>query len=217
MRIRFTFSLIFFLFILAGLPAKAQEIQHESDSLMMAKLMQDNLDLYHQIDSLDQLLKEKGYKIPDQKKELDSLQAIVNRLQSEMVTSNVKVDTLTIHKLRLTRELMDTKQQMLKLNSSLDQQLQLVREKDYKLSDCLIKLKELQADASLSQARLEGKNEVNNTLVAAKQREVDYLQNTITEKNKIISEKTAELSQYYNEKSNSLKIVDSLSRTLNQK
>ena len=184
---------------------------------MMAKLMQDNLDLYHQIDSLDQLLKEKGYKIPDQKKELDSLQAIVNRLQSEMVTSNVKVDTLTIHKLRLTRELMDTKQQMLKLNSSLDQQLQLVREKYYKLSDCLIKLKELQADASLSQARLEGKNEVNNTLVAAKQREVDYLQNTITEKNKIISEKTAELSQYYNEKSNSLKIVDSLSRTLNQK
>jgi hypothetical protein len=104
---------------------------------------------------------------------------------------------------------------MLSISTELEAKLQLLRDKEFQLNECQIKLHEAQAAASLDQAKLEGKIDVNKTRVEAKDHEIAYLKESITEKDRIISEKTAELTNYYRDKSNSLRIVDSLSRTLN--
>ena len=68
---------------------------------------------------------------------------------------------------------------------------------------------------SLNQAKFEGKNEVNITKVEAKDHEISYMKESLKEKDRIISEKTNELANYYRDKGNSLRIVDCLSRFLN--
>jgi hypothetical protein len=128
-----------------------------------------------------------------------------------------KSDTLAQQRLRVKQELLDVKQQLLITSTSLEQKLQLLRDQEYQLTDCTIKLREAQMAASLDQAKFEGKNEVSNTKVEAKDREIAYMQESMKEKDRIIAEKTNELANYYRDKSNSLRIVDSLSRALNSK
>lgn len=195
----------------------AQETDDKSDSLYAARLMQENLELYNQVDSLNQLIK--GFKSRNMvaNKEVDSLKTAIAQIQADMAMAVTKSDTLESQRLRVKQELLSVKQQMLITSTSLEQKLQLLRDQEYQLSDCKIKLREAQLAASLDQAKLEGKNNVNSTKVEAKEREIAYMQESIKEKDRIIGEKNTELSAFYREKGNSLRIVDSLSRSLNAK
>ncbi len=200
---------------IASMPVFAQQTDNSSDSLYAARLMQQNLELYNQVDSLNLLIK--GYKISNEKqdKQVDSLRKAIAQILADQAMSITKADTLASQRLKVKQELLDVKQQMLTLSTELEQKLQLLRDQEFQLTDCKIKLKEAQMAASLNEAKLEGKNNVNSTKVEAKNREIAYMQESIKEKDRIISEKTAELAKYYNDKSTSLRIVDSLSRTLN--
>jgi hypothetical protein len=205
------------LIVITGIEGFAQETEDKTDSIYAARLMQDNLELYGQVDSLNLLIKEVKNRNKVQAKQIDSLQQVIAHIQADMTMSATKSDTLEAQRLRENQELLRIKQQMLLINSSLEQKLQLLRDKEFQLNDCQIKLREAQSAASLNQAKLEGKNEVSVTKVEAKDREIAYMQESMKEKDRIIAEKTNELANYYRDKSSSLRIVDSLSRTLNAK
>ena len=205
------------LILLMSLQVSAQQTDDKTDSIYAARLMQTNLELYSQIDSINQLVGRYKSLNLAQSREIDSLKTVIIKLQADLAVSAVKTDTLQQQRLRLKQELLTVKQEMLTISTTLEQKLQLIREQEYKLSDCSIKLREAQSIASLNEAKLEGKLDVNTTKVEAKDREIAYLQESIKEKDRIIQEKTSELNTYYRDKSNSLRIVDSLSRTLNAK
>lgn len=203
--------------LIASSHAFAQETEIKTDSLYAARLMQDNLELYKQIDSLNLIISVLGKNNFAQRAEVDSLQNAVMQLQANQVLSGKKADTLEAQNLRLKQELLSIKQQMLVISTSLEQKLQLLRDQEYQVNDCQIKLREAQSAASLNEAKLVGKNDVNITKVEAKDREIAYMQESMKEKDRIISEKTTELATFYRDKSNSLRIVDSLSRALNSR
>lgn len=211
----FLCGLLLCVMLSANVKAYAQEADDRTDSLYAARLMLDNLGLYRQADSLNLLIKGFKSKNAMQTRQVDSLKTEIAQLQANRVLSLTKVDTLETQRLRVKQELLAVKQQMLTLNTTLEQKLQLLRDQEFQLSDCQIKLREAHATASLNQAKLEGKNEVNSTKVQAKEREITYLHESAKEKDRIISEKTNELAAFYRDKSNSLRIVDSLSRALN--
>ncbi len=216
-KIRSTFlrSLLMFELILTGLIGFGQEAEDKTDSLYAARLMQDNLELYHQIDSLNLIIKGSRVRTQIESHQADSLQQVVAQLQGELNMSGIRIDTLESQRLQIKQELLSVKQQMLAISTELEAKLQLLRDKEYQLNDCQIKLREAQSAASLNQARLEGRIDVNTTKVEAKDREIAYMQESLKEKDRIISEKTNELAVYYKDKSNSLRIIDSLARTLN--
>jgi len=203
--------------VLSGFRAFSQETEDKTDSLYAARLMEVNLELYQQIDSLALVIKE--YKVRNQleTKDVDSLQNVISQLQAQLNMTRILADSLDVMRLRAKQDLLDIKQQMLGISTDLEAKLQLLREKEFQLNDCQIKLREAQSVASLNQARLEGRIDVNATKVEAKDREITYHQQSIKEKDRIISEKSAELATYYRDKSNSLRIVDSLARTLNSR
>ena len=196
-------------------PGFAQETEIKTDSLYAARLMQQNIELYSQADSLNLLIKDLKSRNILQNKEVDSLQTVIAQIKADMAMAVKQSDTLAQQRLRVKQELIDVKQQMLTISTTLEQKLQLLRDQEYQLSDYRIKLREAVMAASLDQAKLEGKNNVNTTKVEAKDREIAYMQESIKEKDRIISEKTNELSTYYKDKSSSLHIVDSLARQLN--
>ena len=205
------------LILMMSLQVSAQQTDDKTDSIYAARLMQTNLELYSQIDSINLLVGRYKSLNLARSREIDSLKTVIIKLQADLAVSAVKTDTLQQQRLRLKQELLTVKQEMLTISTTLEQKLQLIREQEYKLSDCSIKLREAQSIASLNEAKLEGKLDVNTTKVEAKDREIAYLQESIKEKDRIIQEKTSELNTYYRDKSNSLRIVDSLSRTLNAK
>jgi len=209
------FVLLLIVISIVSTPVFAQQTDNSSDSLYAARLMQENLELYNQVDSLNLLIK--GYKSSNEKqdKQVDSLRKAIAQILADQAMAVTKADTLASQRLKLKQELLDVKQQMLSISTELEQKLQLLRDQEFQLTDCKIKLREAQMAASLNEAKLEGKNNVNSTKVEAKDREIAYMQESIKEKDRIISEKTAELTKYYSDKSISLRIVDSLSRTLN--
>jgi hypothetical protein len=201
--------------LVAGYKGYTQEAEGMADSLYAAKLMQTNLELYQQADSLNLIIKQCQSSKQACVKQVDSLQNVINHLRNDFITSTTQVDTLGAKLLRTKQELLGVKQQMLALNTELEAKLQLLRDKEFQLNDCQVKLREAQASASLDQAKLAGKLDVNNTRVEAKDHEIDYLKESLKEKDRIISEKTTELSTYYKDKSISLRVIDSLSRALN--
>lgn len=208
-------SLFLSLLLLPSLRISAQQSNDNSDSLYAAKLMQVNLELYSQVDSINQVISHFKTLTLIQQKQVDSLKTEVGELQSGLLLSRVKTDTLEQQRLRLKQELLGVKQQMLTISTTLDQKLQLLRDQEYKLTDCQIQLREAQSAASLNEAKLEGKLDVNATKVEAREREIAYMQESMKEKDRIIAEKTNELSTFYQEKSKSLHLIDSLTRTLN--
>ncbi|MFZ4545979.1 MAG: hypothetical protein ACOYN4_01010 [Bacteroidales bacterium] len=210
-------GLVVSLLLFIGLCSFSQVSEQQNDSLYSSRLMQANLELYSQIDSLNLLIRETKIRNTALAQQIDSLKDIVSQLQGDMVLSNTKIDTLLAQKLHTKQELLNLKQQMLLAGTALEEKLQLVREKDYLLNECQIKLREAKSEASLNQAKLEGKIDVNNTKVEARDREIAYMNETIEEKERIIAEKTEELSVFYHDKSTSLRLVDSLSRALNAK
>jgi hypothetical protein len=215
LKTSFLFGILLCIISSVSTPVFAQLTDNSSDSLYAARLMQENLELYNQVDSLNLLIK--GYKSSNEKqdKQVDSLRKAIAQILADQAMAVTKADTLASQRLKLKQELLDVKQQMLTISTELEQKLQLLRDQEFQLTDCKIKLREAQMAASLNEAKLEGKNNVNSTKVEAKDREIAYMQESIKEKDRIISEKTAELTKYYSDKSISLRIVDSLSRTLN--
>jgi hypothetical protein len=193
----------------------AQEIGDNTDSLFASKLMQTNLELYGQIDSLNSLIKECEQRDLIHRSQIDSLQKNADQYQAQWVTKGKLADTLEASRLKLALNLVSVREELLKTNSELESKLQLLRDREFQLNDCQIKLREAQSAASLSQAKLEGKIDVNNARVEAKDREIAYMQESQKEKDRIISEKTADIATLYHEKSNSLRVVDSLARALN--
>ncbi len=199
----------------SSISVNAQEPDDKNDSLYVSKLMQVNLELYSEIDSLNFLIKECENRTTIQYSQVDSLRVVVAQCQARLALKGKWADTLEISRLRLAQELISVREVLLKTNSELEQKLQLLRDREFQLNDCQIKLREAQSAASLSQAKLEGKIDVNNARVEAKDREIAYMQESQKEKDRIISEKTADIATLYHEKSNSLRVVDSLARTLN--
>jgi len=210
-------AVYFFVLVFTGMNGYSQVAEQSNDSLIAARLMRDNLELYNQIDSLKNLVLKGQEANRTDNRQVDSLQLLVAQFQAQLMASGIHTDTLESQRLRLAQRLVKVKEEMLSLNTALENKLQEIRDKEYKLSECEIKLREAQSAASLNQARLEGKIDVNVTKVEAKDREIEYMKETIKEKDRIISEKTEELAAYYREKGNSLRIVDSLSRALNAK
>jgi hypothetical protein len=210
-------GLFIFVMVLIGFRGFSQETDDKTDSLYAARLMEVNLELYKQIDSLALVIKD--YKVRNQieTRDVDSLQMVISQLQAQLNMTRTLADSLDVMRLRAKQDLLDIKQQMLVISTDLEAKLQLLREKEFQLNDCQIKLREAQSAASLNQARLEGRIDVNVTKVEAKDREIAYLQESIKEKDRIISEKSAELATYYRDKSNSLRVIDSLARTLNSR
>ena len=208
-------GLLLSVIFITSLHVFAQEAEIKTDSIYAARLMQDNLELYGQIDSLNLVIKSFSIRNTNQDRQVDSLIKVISQLQADLLMSGKKADTLEAQKLRVKQELLVVKQQMLVISTSLEQKLQLLRDQDFQVTDCQIKLREAQSAASLNQAKLEGKNDVNMTKVEAKDREIAYMQESMKEKDRIINEKTVELAAFYRDKSNSLRIVDSLSRALN--
>jgi hypothetical protein len=208
-------GILLFVIMIAGMPGFAQKTEYNTDSLYAARLMQENLELYSQVDSLNLLIK--GFIISNnrQDQQLDSLRNAIAQIQADMAMAVTKADTLAQQRLKVKQDLLTVKQQMLTISTTLEQKLQLLRDQEFQLNNCQIKLHEAQMAASLDQAKLEGKNNVNSTKVEAKEREIAYMQESIKEKDRIISEKTNELVTYYKDKSSSLRIVDSLARELN--
>lgn len=208
-------SLFLGLILISGFSGFTQESERMADSLYAAKLMENNLELYQQVDSLNLLIKQCRKSKQDGANQVDSLKHITDKLLADFTLSATRADTLSSQRLRTKQELLVIKQQMLTLNTELEAKLQLLRDKDFQLNDCQVKLRDAQLAASLDQAKLSGKLDVNNTRVEAKDHEIEYLKESLKEKDRIISEKTAELSNFYKEKSNSLRVIDSLSRELN--
>jgi hypothetical protein len=209
------FVLLLSVISIVSTPVFAQQTDNSSDSLYAARLMLENLELYNQVDSLNTLINEFKNRNGVGSHEVDSLHTVIAHIQADKAMALTKADTLASQRLKVKQELLDVKQQMLTISTELEQKLQLLRDQEFQLTDCKIKLREAQMAASLNEAKLEGKNNVNSTKVEAKDREIAYMQESIREKDRIISEKTAELTKYYSDKSTSLRIVDSLSRTLN--
>jgi len=204
-------------FTLIGFWLHAQEAKDNTDSLFTARLMEDNLILYGRVDSLTYVLSNFQLRNKQTKQQVDSLLLLVSEYQTRLINDGKRADTLESQRIQITQQLIKYKEEMLKLSTHLEEKLQQLREKEFKVADCEIKLREAQSAASLNQARLEGRIDVNTTKVEAKDREIAYLQQSIKEKDRIITEKTDELAAYYKEKSSSVQIIDSLSRKLNLK
>ena len=205
----------FSLMMIAGQHGFAQLAGAEPDSLYIATLMKDNAGLRCRVDSLDHKIKEYAISCETWKHQADSLRVVIVKLRTDMAFAAGKADTLGVQKLRLTQELLALKEQMLLLDSTLEGKLQFIRDQQFQVSDCQAKLQVAQSVASLNQARLEGKIDVNNTRVEAKDHEIAYLQESMKEKDRITAEKTTELAALYRDKSSSLHILDSLSRAFN--
>lgn len=212
---RLSSFLLFVLLLTGSIQLYAQE--YNSDSIFSAKLMEDNLVLFNQVDSLESVitgLKRKNVLLESQ---IDSIMKQLTLVNQQEVKSEDKTDSLSLQILGMQQEMLANKQEMLQLNTLIENQSQQLRDKEFQLAKAILELKEIKSASELNKVKLEGKLDVHNTKIEGKDKEIAYLKRSIEEKDLIIKEKTEELSTFYKDKSNSLAIIDSLSRALNQK
>lgn len=207
--------LLLSLLLLAYVHTTAQEAN--PDSLFAAKLMEDNLSLYNQIDSLENVIIHLQGKDGRYSSEIDSLNSIVSQLSRSLSSSRHSGDSLLREQFSLNRALIANKQEILALNTQLEQKTQALRDKEYQLVTKEYELRQIRDTAEIKQVKLEGRLDVHSTKLEAKDKEIDYLKKSIEEKDKALLEKSASLSGFYRDKDNSLRIIDSLARALNQK
>ena len=188
-----------------------------SDSLFAARLMEDNLALYHQTDSLEVIIDKLHTTDLFLSKQIDSLQGVIFMMRMKIVNSKNEKDSLLLEQINLNRVILANKQEMLQLNTQMEQKSQLLRDKDFLFSKMEMELKSLKSEAEINQLKLEGKLDVHDAKMEGKDTEIAYLQKSVEEKDRQIREKTKELATYYSEKDNSLRIIDSLARALTQK
>lgn len=108
--------------------------EDNSDSLFSAKLMEDNLMLFNQVDSLESIIKGLNTRNYLLRMQIDSLTETMNEFNQKSVDSKSAVDSLTIQIIGLQRNLLSNKQEILKLNSALENQSQVLRDKEFKLA-----------------------------------------------------------------------------------
>lgn len=214
---RFNGKLIFFaaLLIFGFQQAFAQEA--ETDSLLINGIMHDNLVLHRETDSLHHVINTLEYKKATLNNEIDSLQTVILKLNDQLAFKSHENDSLLRERITLNRSILSLKQDVLKCNTEMEAKAQLLRDRDFQFTKLEAEIRDLKSNAEIKQVKLEGQLDVHNTKLEAKDREISYLQKSVEEKDRLIREKTEELTQYYREKDNSLKIIDSLARTLNQK
>jgi hypothetical protein len=198
-----------------GIKVHAQET--DPDSLFAAKLMEDNLSLYNQIDSLENVINSLKNYSGSNIGQLDSLQAVSSQSYQKYLTTKHVNDSLLQQLIALNRTLISNKQEILTLTTNLEDKTQQLHDKELLLVRTEAELKELKSSDKINQVKLEGKLDVNATKLQAKDKEIAYLKKSIEDKDRAIREKNTELSAFYHEKDNSLRIIDSLSRALNQK
>jgi len=203
-----------FLVILCG---KLQAQEYNSDSLFSAKLMEDNLQLYNQVDSLDKRLAGVLREKKQLQQQSDSLSEVILNLESGYLELKTMHDSLLLDQISLNRSILMLRQEALKTNERMEEQLRQLREKEFQLAKSELELKELKSSAEINQVKLEGKLDVHNTRLESKNNEIAYLKESIKEKDQQISQKNRELSAFYQEKDESLRIIDSLARALNKK
>jgi len=191
--------------------------ESDMDSLFSARLMEDNLALHQQVDSLEvvlEKLKSDNLKLAVRK---DSLAAVILRLEEMVNESQHSGNTLTEEKNTLKKSLEASRQEVIRLNALFEQSTKQLSDLTTKLAISEQEVKELKSASELKQVKLEGKLDVHNTKLEGKDREISYLKKSLEEKELIINQKSGELAAFYREKDNSLRIIDSLARALNQK
>jgi hypothetical protein len=202
-------------FVLAFLNVAAQEA--ETDTLLVNGIMHDNLVLHREADSLRQYIIALEQNKIVLNREVDSLQSVILQLNQKLILKNHQNDSLLMERISLNRTILSLKQDILRCNTVMEEKAQLLRDRDFQLTKLEAEIKDLKNNAEIKQVKLEGQLDVHNTKIEAKDKEISYLQKSVEEKDRLLREKTEELTQYYREKDNSLKIIDSLARTLNQK
>lgn len=212
---RLSSFLLIALLLTGSIQLCAQE--YNSDSIFSAKLMEDNLALFNQVDSLESVISGLQRKNILLESQIDSITKQLTLVNQQEVMSEDKTDSLSLQILGMQQELLANKQEMLQLNTLIENQSQQLRDKEFQLAKAILELKEIKNASELNKVKLEGKLDVHNTKIEGKDKEIAYLKRSIEEKDLIIKEKTEELSTFYKDKSNSLAIIDSLSRALNQK
>lgn len=212
---RLSSFLLIALLLTGSIQLCAQE--YNSDSIFSAKLMEDNLALFNQVDSLESVISGLQRKNILLESQIDSISKQLTLVNQQEVMSEDKTDSLSLQILGMQQELLANKQEMLQLNTLIENQSQQLRDKEFQLAKAILELKEIKSASELNKVKLEGKLDVHNTKIEGKDKEIAYLKRSIEEKDLIIKEKTEELSTFYKDKSNSLAIIDSLSRALNQK
>lgn len=203
------------LLIFPFLQSRAQEA--ETDSVLINGIMHDNIVLHRETDSLRLCINTLEQNKIMLQVEIDSLQSVITRLNDKLIFKSNQNDSLLLERITLNRNILSLKQDILKCNTDLEAKAQLLRDRDFQLAKLEAEIQGLKSNAEIKQVKLEGQLDVHNTKLEAKDREISYLQKSIDEKDRLLKEKTDELTQYYREKDNSLKIIDSLARTLNQK
>ena len=209
------FLLLFLL--LCGFSGKSTAQQSNADSIYAARLMEDNLALYNRTDSLEKVITRLHNQNNILRLQVDSLQACINLQSRKLAGSKNRNDSLQSEQINLQRQLLAGKQEKLQLGTQLEQQAQLLRDKDFQLSKAEQELRELKTKAEISTLKLESRIDVHNSQLEGKDKEIAYLQKSADEKDRLVREKTEALASFYREKDNSLHIIDSLSRALNQK
>jgi hypothetical protein len=202
-------------FVFTYLDVAAQEA--ETDTLLVNGIMHDNLVLHREADSLRQIIITLEQNKIILSREVDSLQSVILQLNQQLILKNNLNDSLLMERISLNRTILSLKQDILKCNTDMEAKAQLLRDRDFQLAKLEAEIKDLKNNAEIKQVKLEGQLDVHNTKLEAKDKEISYLQKSVEEKDRLVREKTDELTQYYREKDNSLKIIDSLARTLNQK
>jgi hypothetical protein len=159
---------------------------------------------------------------------LKSLNALQNSRLSELRQKNLELfhtvagsktmkDSLLNLQVQNDRSILSLKQTINRLNTQMEEKNQLLRDKDYQLLTKDSQLKDFQNSAALRQVKLEGDINVNSTKAEAREREVNYLQKSNEEKDRLIKEKTEELEVYFRQKDHSLQLIDSLQKNLNKR
>ena len=203
------------LVITAAFSAHSQET--EIDTVLVNGIMHDNLVLHREADSLRQYIDMLKLNETSLKSQVDSIQLSINQLNNQLGLKKNQNDSLLMERITLNRTILTLKQDILKCNTEMEGKAQLLRDRDFRMATLEAEIKEMKNNAEIRQVKLEGQLDVHNTKIEAKDKEISYLQKSIDEKDRIIREKTDELTQFYREKDNSLRIIDSLTRTLNQK
>ncbi len=203
------------LVITAAFSAHSQET--EIDTVLVNGIMHDNLVLHREADSLRQYIEMLKLNETSLKSQVDSIQLSINQLNNQLGLKKNQNDSLLMERITLNRTILTLKQDILKCNTEMEGKAQLLRDRDFRMATLEAEIKEMKNNAEIRQVKLEGQLDVHNTKIEAKDKEISYLQKSIDEKDRIIREKTDELTQFYREKDNSLRIIDSLTRTLNQK
>ncbi|NVO19965.1 MAG: hypothetical protein HXX13_09705 [Bacteroidetes bacterium] len=199
--------------LLSGIKVNAQE--SGSDSLFAARLMEDNLVLFNQADSLERMTHQLEKKNLVLQHEIDSLKREYRKLVSNHNLQSRQDSTKKDQSQEYSSQA--DKQKIAELSEQLGQKIENLTKAEAQLASTEEELKDLKSSSALDQVKLEGKLDAHNSQLAGKDKEIVYLKKSVEEKNQLLKEKTNEISSLNKEKDRSLITIDTLNKSLNQK